>query len=150
MVSEAHVMCVTAGFLGEKTFFVPKTEFFGFIGKFSNFFWIWSIKKVILTAVFLHKFHTWEKSGSWDDMGQNALSQSDCKIFKLTVSLEGKDENVWFFACWYEFMEIKSWSKNIGVGGVVKNGCGHSGLRTLKSAVSQEGISWINLFLACW
>ena len=37
-------------------------------------------------------------------------------------------------------MEIKSWSKNIVVG-MVRNGCGHSGLRTLKFAVSQEGIN---------
>ena len=35
-------------------------------------------------------------------------------------------------------MEIKSWLKNIGVG-VVKNVCDHSGLRTLKLAVFQEG-----------
>ena len=34
-------------------------------------------------------------------------------------------------------MQIKSWLKNIGVG-VVKNGCGYSGLRILKLAVSQE------------
>ena len=40
-------------------------------------------------------------------------------------------------------MEIKSWLKNIGVG-VVKNGCGHSGLKTLKLAVSQDRIIGIN------
>ena len=40
-------------------------------------------------------------------------------------------------------MEIKSWLKNIGVG-VFKNGCGHYGLRTVKLAISQEGISGIN------
>ena len=43
-------------------------------------------------------------------------------------------------------MEIKSWLKNTGVG-IVKNGCGHSGLRTLKLAVSQKGINRINRFL---
>ena len=43
-------------------------------------------------------------------------------------------------------MEIKSSLKNIGVG-VVKNGCGHSGLRTIKLAVSQKGINEINWFL---
>ena len=31
--------------------------------------------------------------------------------------------------------------------GVVKNGCGHSGLRTIKLAVSQKGINEINWFL---
>ena len=96
----------------------------------------------------MHKSHTWEKSGSWD-IGQNALNQSDCSIFKLTVSLEQNDENAWFFAYWCRFIEIKSWLKNIGVG-MVKNGCGHSGLRTLKLAVSQEGINGVSWFLVCW
>ena len=66
-------------------------------------------------------------------MDQNALGQSDCRIIKLTISLEHKDEKAWFFACWYRFMEIKSWLKNIMVG-MVKIGCGHSGLRTLASS----------------
>ena len=26
------------------------------------------------------------------------------------------DEKAWFFACWYLFMDIKSWLKNIGGG----------------------------------
>ena len=34
-------------------------------------------------------------------------------------------------------MEIESWLKNIGVGRV-KNGCGHSGLRTLKLAYLEK------------
>ena len=46
-------------------------------------------------------------------------------------------------------MEIKSWLKNVGVG-MVKNRCGQSGHKTLKLAVSQEGINEINLFFACW
>ena len=55
----------------------------------------------------------------------------------------------WFFTCWYRLMEIKSWLKYIDVG-LVKNGCGHSGLRTLKLTVSQKGINGINWFLVCW
>ena len=35
----------------------------------------------------MHKSHIWERSCSWD-LGQNALSQSDCRIFKWTVSPE--------------------------------------------------------------
>ena len=96
----------------------------------------------------MHKSHTWEKSGSWD-MGQNVLGQSDCRIFKSTVSLEQNDEKAWFFTCWCRFVEIKSWSKNILVG-MVKNEYGYSGLRTLKLAVSQERINWVNWFLVCW
>ena len=34
--------------------------------------------------------------------------------------------------------------------GVVKNGCGHSSLRTLKLAVSQEAINGINTILVCY
>ena len=48
-------------------------------------------------------------------------------------------------------MEIKSLLKNIGVV-MVKNGCGHSGHRTLKltvSQVSQEVINGINWSLVC-
>ena len=70
-------------------------------------------------------------------MGQNALGQADCRIFKLTVSPEHNDEKAWFWVCCYRLMQIKSWFKNIGVG-LVKNGCGHAGLRTLKLAVSQK------------
>ena len=40
----------------------------------------------------------------------------------------------------YRFIETKSWLKNIAVG-VAKNGCGISGHRTLKLAVSLEGIN---------
>ena len=53
-----------------------------------------------------------------------------------------------FFACWYNFMEIKGWLKNIGVG-MVKNGCDHSWPRTLKLTVSQEEINVINWFFTC-
>ena len=53
-------------------------------------------------------------------MGHNAYGRSDCRIFKSTVSLEENDEKARFFACWYRFMEIKSWSKSIVVG-VVRN-----------------------------
>ena len=49
-------------------------------------------------------------------MGQNALDQSDCSIFKLPMSLEQNDEKAWFFAWWYKFIKIKSCLKNIGRG----------------------------------
>ena len=75
-------------------------------------------------------------------MDQNALGQSDSRIFQ-TVPLEPNDEIAWFFACWYKFMEITSRLKNIGES-MIKNGCGHCGPRTLKLAVSKEGINGIN------
>ena len=103
-----------------------------------SFFWI---------LLFLLKFNIWEKSGLLD-IGQNALSQSDYRIFNSTVSLEQNDEKTWLFAWWYRFMEVRSWLKNIGVT-VVKNRCGHSVLRTLKLAVCQGEISEIDWFLVC-
>ena len=70
-------------------------------------------------------------------MDQNAFGQSDYKIFKSTISLEKNDETAWFFTCWYRFMEIRIWLKNIGVG-MVKNGCSHSVLKTLKMSRKNE------------
>ena len=52
-------------------------------------------------------------------MGQNALDQSFCVIFSNNfpaISLEQIDKMAWNFACWYKFMAIKSWLKNIGMG----------------------------------
>ena len=45
----------------------------------------------MLIAVFLQKSHIWEISGS-SDMGQNALGQSGCRLFKSTMSVEQNDE----------------------------------------------------------
>ena len=111
----------------------------GFLNLFKNlvinFFWIWSVKKfynICSIAQIPCVGKIW-----FLNMGQNALNQSDWSIdyFKLTISLQQNDEKVWFFAYWCRFIEIKSWLKNIGLG-MVKIGCGHSGLRTLKLAVS--------------
>ena len=70
-------------------------------------------------------------------------------FFKWIISLEQKDEKVWFFACWYKFIEIKSWAKNIEMGGFI-NGCAHSGCRNLKLIVSHKEINRINPFLVIW
>ena len=40
-------------------------------------------------------------------MSQNALGQSDCRIFKSTVSQEQIYEIAWFSACLYKFMKLK-------------------------------------------
>ena len=67
-------------------------------------------------------------------MSKNSLGQSDCSIFKSTISPEQNDEKAYFFARWYKLIEIKSWLKNIVVS-MVKNGCGYSFHWTLKLAV---------------
>ena len=109
--------------------------------------WIWSIKKVYITRCLLVQIRYLEKASSWD-MGQNALGQLDCRIFKSTIFPGQNYEKAKFCACWHRFMIIKIWLKNIGVS-MVKNGWGHSSLRTLKLVVSQEGTNEINWFLLC-
>ena len=107
-----------------------------------NFFWICSIKKFFNIKCILAQIPSF-----WD-MGQNALNQSDCSTFKLTISLEQNDEK-WFFAYWCRFIDIKSWFKN-SVVSMVKNGHGHSGIRKLKLTVSQEGINGVRRFWVYW
>ena len=98
--------------------------------------------------MFLHKSHIWKKSGSWD-MVQNALGQSDYRIFKSTISLEQNDEKS-------DFLHVDTDSWKLEVDWKIlgwawsKNGCGHSVLRTLKLAVCQEEINGEHWFLVCW
>ena len=57
----------------------------------------------------LCKVHTWWKSDYWD-MGQNALGQSDCRIFKSTISLEKMDETA---RCFYT--DTNSWKFKVAL-----------------------------------
>ena len=111
---------------------------------FTEFILYW---KFTLFVVFLHKSHIWENFGSWD-MGQNVLSQLDCKIFQSTISPEKINETAWFLACWYKVTYVKSSSKIFWVG-MVRNGYGHSGPRILKLTLSQQWINRTNWFFAC-
>ena len=96
----------------------------------------------MLSTVFLHKSHIWKNFCPWV-MGQNVLSQSDCRSFDQPY-LQNK-----FFTCWCKLTQIKSLSKTFGVG-VVRDECGQPGQRTLKLTVSQEWIDGLNGFFACW
>ena len=97
--------------------------------------------------MFLHKSFIWEKSCSWD-IGQNALRQSNCMIFKRTISPKQINETTSFLACLYKFTKIKSGLKIFWLG-MVKNGYGQSGLWALKFTISQEWSDGINWFFAC-
>ena len=46
--------------------------------------------------------------------------------FKSNISLEQRDEIVYFFTCWY--WKLRADRKTLGVG-VVRNGCGHPGYK---------------------
>ena len=45
--------------------------------------------------------------------GQNSLRQSDCRIFKSTISSEQIDKTASFFACWYKFTKNKLLEKDL-------------------------------------
>ena len=60
--------------------------------------------------MFLDKFYIWEKSCSWD-IGQKALSQSDCRILRSIIYPKQIDETASFLVCWYKFTKIKSYWK---------------------------------------
>ena len=92
--------------------------------------------------MFLHKSHIWENFCSWD-MGQNVRSQSTILIDHISKT------NQLFFACWYKFTWIKSWSKHFWVN-MVKISHGESGHRTLKLTVFQEWIDGMNWYFARW
>ena len=76
-------------------------------------------------------------------MGQNALGQSDCRIFKLIISPEQNDEKAWFL-----HVDTDSWKLKVGwkILGWGWSKMGVATLSTLTLAVSQ-GINW---FLVCW
>ena len=93
MVLETFMkLCMTAQFFA-KTFLPPKLEkqaknrgFLNLKTKlviiFTEFVLQW---KFLLFAVFLLNSYIWENSCSWN-IGQNVLSQSDCRIFKWTIN----------------------------------------------------------------
>ena len=98
--------------------------------------------KFILFAMFLHKSDIWGNFGSWD-MGQNVLIQSDCSIFKSTISPKQKNPDLLH-------VDTNSRKWKIFWVGIVRNGCGWSVHGTLKLAVSQKWIDGMDWFLACW
>ena len=70
-------------------------------------------------------------------MVENKCGQPGLWTLKLTVSQQRDDETNWFFACFYNFTQIKGWLKVFGVN-MVKNRFGQSGEGTLKFTVSEE------------
>ena len=73
------------------------------------------------------------------DMNQNALGQSDCRIFKSTISQEQIDEIAWFVAWWSNSWKLKIYLKILGWVWL-SNGCSQSRHSTQKLALYQEEI----------
>ena len=74
-----------------------------------NFHWICSVMKIFIICCVHTQIIGYGQSGLW--------------TLKLTVSQECINGINWFFACWYNFMQIKSWLKILGVV-MVKNESG--------------------------
>ena len=70
-------------------------------------------------------------------MGQNALRQSDCRIFKLDIKHEKIDELTSFLVFRYGFIQHNRWFINFNEGMVIKV-FSQSRLRILNSAISAE------------
>ena len=81
----------------------------------------------------MYRSSIWEKCCFWDT-GQNALSHSDCEIFKSSISFCMLIQVDWKVFWW----------------DMVKNECGQFGLWTLKLTVSQERADGVNWLFACW
>ena len=113
-----------------------------------NFYWICSTMTVYIICCVPAQIVFWEKSFSWD-IGPNAHSQADYRIFKSSVSPKQIDEAASFLACWYKCTKIKSWLKFFYLD-MFKNACCQSSLWTLKLMVSEEWADSINWFFPCW
>ena len=90
----------------------------------------------------MHKAHILGKSGSWD-ISQNAFGQSDCKVFRSTMSLKQSVGKAWVLHVdtnlWKSTFDWKLMGK-----GIIKNEDCHLGHVTPKLAVSQKEINGIN------
>ena len=77
------------------------------------------------------------------------LSANQIAGFLNQLFLQNKNMKVSFFACWYNFTKFKSLSKNFWLG-MVKNGCGQSGLYTLKLNEQMELTDYLDVTTNSW
>ena len=95
----------------------------------------------------------WKFENFWDGHGQKwvwPVWWCDYKSWLYFRCFESTDVINWFFAYWYRFTKMKSWSKFFCLC-MVKYGCDHgTGHETLKLTVSQKWTDGINWFFACW
>lgn len=73
----------------------------------------------------------------WVGMVKNGCDHFYHGTLKLIVSQEWADGVNLFFACWYNFTQIKRWLRIFGMS-MVKNGLGQSGDGTLKLTLRNE------------
>ena len=126
-----------------------KQGFFNILKDFViNIYWICSIMKIYIICCvpvqipYLGKF--W-----FLRYGPKCFQPVRLQDFLIYHISRTNQRNAWFCRCWYKFTKIKSWSKFFWMG-MARKGCGQSGHRILKLAVSQKWINWMNWFFAWW
>ena len=124
----------------------PKVRFFGFVGKFSHLF----LLSLVYKECSYYLLYSCTNLILWKnlvpDIWAKMLSANQIAGFLNWLYLQNTK---------MKKPDEKAWGKNLKLVekywvSMVKNGCGNSGLRTLKLAVSQKGINRINWFLVCW
>ena len=123
-----------------------KLGFFGFIGKFSHQFF--------LNLVYKESSYYLLYSCTNPILGKNLILEIWAKML-LANQIAGFLNWLYLQNTKMKKPDEKAWGKKLKLVEIywvsmVKNGCGNSGLRTLKLAVSQKGINRINWFLVCW
>ena len=110
-----------------KKYFCPKNgengqkiKFLKFIGKYSLFFLDLVYNESLYYLLYSCTNPIFGKSLVPKICAKMLLANQITGLLNQLISLEQNDAKAWFFACWYRFMEIKSWLKNIGVGMVKK------------------------------
>ena len=99
-----------------------------------NFHWNCSIMKIYIISCVRAQF---------------LFNQSYCRIFKSTISQEQIDETASFLHVDTNSKKTENWSRICWLG-MGQNGCGQSGLWTLKLTVPKEWNDGIKWFFACW
>ena len=107
--------------------------------------------KIYICYVLAHPVSCiWERSCSWDiSQNGNALSQP-FRLQKSTISPETSAETPYFLHVDKNSRKLKLIKFIFFWLGMVKNGCGQSGLWTLKLMLSQEWTDGVKWFFACW
>ena len=151
---EAYVLCVAvhdrAGFnkkkLSQKWGKLAKNRVFRIYWEFSHYFFQNLVSKESLYYLSYYCTNP--------ILGKNLVPQIWAKML-LANQIAGFLNWLYLQNTKMKKPDEKAWGKNLKLVekywvSMVKNGCGNSGLRTLKLAVSQKGINRINWFLVCW
>ena len=154
MVLETNMkLCTTAWF--SRNVFAPKIRkmaqkqgFWNLLKNFViTFFWICSIMKIYIISCVPAQIPYLEK---YLFLRYRPKCSQPIRLQDFLINHISRT-NQWnslIFTWWCKFTQFKSWSKNLRVG-MVRDGCGQPGYRTLKFTLSKMN-RWMNWFFICW